>query len=87
MSKSNIYKKLTHEDKFARHYYCKHARLNSIRSDKKRNKKWMRRYNRRMVQDESYKTEVSNGDFIKKEANGEIFSKLQFRQRQHSNDN
>ena len=32
--KSNIHKKLTKEDKFARKYYCQHARLNSIRIDK-----------------------------------------------------
>lgn len=31
----NAHKKETFEDKFARHYYCEHARLNSIRADKK----------------------------------------------------
>ena len=30
MSARNEKKKLTFEDKFARHFYCQHARLNSI---------------------------------------------------------
>lgn len=33
--KSNIHKKLTKEDKFARKYHRKHARLAQIRSEKK----------------------------------------------------
>jgi hypothetical protein len=33
--KSNTHKKRTFEDKFARHFYCNHARLNYLRSDKK----------------------------------------------------
>ena len=33
--KSNAHKKRTFEDKFARHFYCNHARLNYLRSDKK----------------------------------------------------
>jgi len=37
-------RKLTREDKFARKYYCKHARLNSVRADKKRNKKVLRKW-------------------------------------------
>lgn len=39
----NAYKKETFEDKFARRYYCEHARLNSIRSDKKEQHKKFRR--------------------------------------------
>ena len=39
----NTYKKETFEDKFARTYYCEHARLNSIRSDKKEQHKKFRR--------------------------------------------
>lgn len=35
MAAKNEKKKLTFEDKFARHFYCQHARLNSIRQDKK----------------------------------------------------
>lgn len=41
--KSNIHKKITFEDKFARKYFCKHARLNSIRQDKKEQHKKFRR--------------------------------------------
>lgn len=32
--KDNSYKKMYPMDKFAKHYYCKHARRNQIRSDK-----------------------------------------------------
>jgi hypothetical protein len=39
----NAHKKETFEDKFARRYYCEHARLNSIRSDKKEQHKKFRR--------------------------------------------
>ena len=41
--KRNAYKTHTFEDKFARHYYCEHARLNSVRSDKKEQHKKFRR--------------------------------------------
>lgn len=41
--KNNYYKKVTREDKFARKYYCQRARLNSIRTDKKFNKRKFRR--------------------------------------------
>ena len=37
--KNNYHKKVTREDKFARKYYCQRARLNSIRTDKKFNKR------------------------------------------------
>lgn len=41
--KSNIHKKYTKEDKFARKYYCKNARLAQLRSEKKQQKrKWRR---------------------------------------------
>lgn len=33
--KGNIHKKIFSEDKFGRKYYCRHARLNQTRSDKK----------------------------------------------------
>ena len=39
----NAYKTHTFEDKFARKYYCKHARLNSVRKDKKEQHKKFRR--------------------------------------------
>ena len=35
MAAKNEKKKLTFEDKFARHFYCQHARLNSIHQEKK----------------------------------------------------
>ena len=41
--KSNSYKTNTFEDKFACQYYCEHARLNSIRRDKKEQHKKFRR--------------------------------------------
>lgn len=49
----NEFKKLTEEDKFARRYYCKHARLGTIRGEKKRNKKRMREYNKKMIKEET----------------------------------
>lgn len=42
--KSNAHKKRTSEDKFARHFYCNHARLNSLRSDKKQCRRKERHY-------------------------------------------
>lgn len=48
--KGNIHKKLTKEDKFARKYYCQHARLSQIRNEKKQQRRKFRqltkRYNR-----------------------------------------
>lgn len=41
--KNNYHKKVTREDKFGRKYYCQRARLNSIRTDKKFNKRKFRR--------------------------------------------
>lgn len=41
--KNNYHKKVTREDKFVRKYYCQRARLNSIRTDKKFNKRKFRR--------------------------------------------
>ena len=41
--KRNTYKTHTFEDKFARKYYCDHARLNSIRSDKREQHRKFRR--------------------------------------------
>lgn len=42
--KSNEHKKRTFEDKFVRHFYCKHARLNYLRSDKKQCRRKGRHY-------------------------------------------
>lgn len=50
MSARNEKKKLTFEDKFARHFYCPHARLNSIRNDKKQATRKMRRINKRIIE-------------------------------------
>ena len=50
MSKKKKKKKLTFEDKFARHFYCPHARLNSIRNDKKQATRKMRRINKKIVE-------------------------------------
>lgn len=49
----NEKKKLTHEDKFARKFYCQHARLNSIRNDKKQCTRKMRRINKRKCKEGS----------------------------------
>lgn len=43
MSKNNNYKKLFKMDEFGRKFYCKHARLNQLRSDKKQAKRKVRR--------------------------------------------
>lgn len=50
MSARNEKKKLTFEDKFARHFYCQHARLNSIRNDKKHATRKMRRINKKIIE-------------------------------------
>ena len=50
MSARNEKKKLTFEDKFARHFYCQHARLNSIRNDKKQATRKMRRINKKIIE-------------------------------------
>jgi hypothetical protein len=42
--KSNVYRKLFRIDRFARKYYCPHARLNQLRSDKRRAKRIARRH-------------------------------------------
>lgn len=42
--KSNAHKKRTFEDKFARRFYCSHARLNYLRSDKKQCRRKERHY-------------------------------------------
>jgi hypothetical protein len=50
MSKSNEHKKDFSEDKFARAYYCQHARLNQLREDKKQSKRKTRRRNKKLSQ-------------------------------------
>ena len=40
---NNRHKKDYNEDKFARNFYCPHARLNQLREDKKRSERATRR--------------------------------------------
>mgnify|MGYP006976679059 CR=1 FL=1 len=47
--KSNEHKKDFKEDKFARHYYCQHARLTQLREDKKQGKRKTRRKNKKLT--------------------------------------
>ena len=50
--KGNSYRKDYNEDKFARAFYCQHARLNQLRSDKKQSRRKTRRKNKNF--DETY---------------------------------
>ena len=45
--KGNTYRKLYSIDEFARRFYCDHARLNQLRTDKKAAKRKARRENKR----------------------------------------
>ena len=47
--KNNDYRKEFGIDKFARKYYCKHARLNQLRSDKKQAKRKSRRNAKKII--------------------------------------
>ena len=44
--KGNSYRKDYNEDKFARAFYCQHARLNQLRSDKKQSRRKTHRKNK-----------------------------------------
>lgn len=46
------HKKVTYEDKFARDFYCQHARLNYIRFAKKANSKAFRRQSKEQCKKE-----------------------------------
>ena len=46
---NNIHKKDYQEDKFARRFYCQHARLNQVREDKKRAKRKTRRKHKKFL--------------------------------------
>lgn len=50
MASRNDKKKMTFEDKFARHFYCEHARLNSIRNDKKQCTRKFRKMNKKLCE-------------------------------------
>lgn len=45
--KGNIHKRLYREDKFCRHFCCKHHRLNVLRFNKKMESKAWRRFTER----------------------------------------
>lgn len=49
--KGNVHKKATFEDKFARRYYRKNARLRQLRFEKKMQKKTFRRWLKKEVKD------------------------------------
>lgn len=48
--KSNDYRKTYRIDRFARKWYCQHARLNQLRNDKKCAKKAARRQNKKELE-------------------------------------
>lgn len=50
MGKNNQYKKYYSEDKFARKYYCQHARLNQVRYDKKQSQRKVRRIIKKIIE-------------------------------------
>ena len=49
--KGNDYRKIFSIDRFARHWYCQHARLNQLRSDKREAKRKLRRQTKEMLRD------------------------------------
>lgn len=52
--KDNSYRKLYPMDKFAKRYYCKHAKRNQIRSDKKILNSKIRASGKRQILEETY---------------------------------
>ena len=46
---NNSHKKEYKEDKFARRFYCDHARLNQLREDKKRSRRKHRKNNKKII--------------------------------------
>lgn len=57
--KNNIHKKIYSEDKFARRYYCNHARLNQIRFDKECESKAWRNYIKEQQEEQMVEMEES----------------------------
>lgn len=45
---NNGHKKRTFIDRFARNYYCQHARLNQLRADKRKAKRDERQYGKNL---------------------------------------
>lgn len=58
-NKGNEHKKITRIDKFARDFYCKHARLNRLRSDKRLSKRQYRHSVSKTI-----RNELNSGDDI-----------------------
>lgn len=48
--KGNTHHKDYNEDKFARTFYCQHARLNQLRQDKKASRKKTRQKNKKLCE-------------------------------------
>lgn len=61
---NNNYRKVWFLDKFARKYYCKHARLGQLRYDKKMTTKKNREISKKTI--DNYLKECYNIDTIKK---------------------
>lgn len=59
MAQRSRHKKLTYEDKFARRYYCRHARLGQLRYEKKHQKKLMRRIYKHEIEEESEELNIT----------------------------
>ena len=51
MEKGNHYRKLFDIDRFARHWYCQHARLNQLRREKRAAKRLARQTGKRELQE------------------------------------
>lgn len=51
MAKGNEYRKLFRIDRFARAFYCQHARLNQLRADKQLARKAARRRRKQMCRE------------------------------------
>lgn len=58
-NKNNNHKKLYREDKFARKYYCKHARLGSVKLDKKYGRRAWRENEKEIIKE--YEGELNDG--------------------------
>lgn len=52
MAKNNEHKKIFRMDEFGRKFYCQHARLNLLRSEKKQAKKKARQARKRLQREE-----------------------------------
>ena len=57
MEKSNAYRKLYPMDRFAKRYYCKHAKRNQILSDKSILRKKVRMHGKQIIRKESLQYE------------------------------